>query len=321
MLKFLTGALLLFVVVSAVVVFRPSWMDSAIGGASAVLTALAWWEIASLSALFTVWAAACIRQIPEYTGAIVVRFGKPVRSRGPGLSFVFWPFEWIGETATLKEQNIDDWMSVETGGGGRPKKKEEIVKLDFSIEYHPVARKLVQFLSFTQDQLQGAIKQRVKSLLSIEGHKRKDREELVSRLPDVQKAVQDAFNGSHGDQYAVKIRFLIDDPEPPKELAEAMIRTEVQEKENERRELEEKKMLELAEKLVKKAEKHGEKLSIDAAMKRVQVQFKIVPESHQNNNYNVGDQLLQTGKEVILGVASMMKKDSGKRQGGKHGRP
>lgn len=286
---------------------------------SVFLSALAWWEIVSLAVLFTVWTAACIRQIPEYTGAIVVRFGKPVRSRGPGLSFVFWPIEWIGEAVSLKEQNLDGKMTAEA-------KNEDAVPLDYSIEYRPIAHNLVQFLSFEQSKLADAIKQRVKSLLSIEVGKRKDWDDVLEHIKDIAEAVQRGFNSSYGNQYAVHLRFMVDDPELSPELAKAADLKKAQEKENERRGIEQKKMMALARSMIKEEERHGRKISLQEAMDHLKVQFKIVTkQQNESTNKNTNEAGLNGAtlgaiKDIATTVIPMFIGKS-KRQGGKRGRP
>src|SRR3989344_9259384 len=171
-----------------------------------------------------------VRIIPPYTAAIVVRMGNPKRSIGPGTHCVFWPLEWIGEAHPLKERIIDDKMLTETAD-------EEVVPLDFSIEYSPLLSALVTFLGFNQEQIESAIKQRVKSLLSIAVRKRKDRDEVYDNLKVIAQEVQDEFQRSFSAQYGIRLRFLIDDPELPAKLAEAEVEREIQEKTNEKRKL------------------------------------------------------------------------------------
>ena len=215
-----------------------------------------------------------VRIVPPYTAAIVVRMGKPIRSIGPGTHFVFWPLEWVGEPISIKEKVIDDKMSTET-------ESEEVVPLDFSIEYAPYFAALVTFLGFSSDQIESAIKQRVKSLLSIAVRKRKDRDAVYDQMNYVAQEVQQEFLQKFSSQYGVYIRFLIDDPELPPKLVDAEVEREIQEKTNEKRKLDLTNLKKLANDLVQAAEKRGEKLSFDAALKRVQVHLGIVKEQHQ----------------------------------------
>src|SRR3989338_9288820 len=135
-----------------------------------------------------------VRIVPPYTAAIVVRMGNPIRSIGPGIHLVLWPLEWIGEPISLKEKVIDDKMSAET-------KDEEVVPLDFSIEYAPCLSAVVTFLRFSSEQIESAIKQRVKSLLSIAVRKRKDRDEVYDHLKEISEEVQVSFRHDFSSQY------------------------------------------------------------------------------------------------------------------------
>src|SRR3989344_1879371 len=92
-----------------------------------------------------------VRIVPPYTAAIVVRMGKPNRAIGPG-THLLWPWEWLGESISLKEKVIDDKMTAET-------EEEAVVSLDFSIEYAPCSSAVITFLSFSSDQIESAIKQ------------------------------------------------------------------------------------------------------------------------------------------------------------------
>lgn len=212
--------------------------------------------------------------VPPFTGAIVVRMGKPIRSIGPGTNFIFRPIEWIGECISLKEKVIDDKMTAET-------EDEEVVSIDYSIEYAPYLPALITFLGFTKDQVESAIKQRVKSLLSIAVRKRKDRDAVYDQISYVAQEVQTEFLQTFSNQYGVYLRFMIDDPELPKELAEAEVKREIQEKENERREIEMVKMRELAKAMVEDSKLSGKPMTFEKALEKVQIQFKIVPEERK----------------------------------------
>lgn len=250
-----------------------------------------------------------VRVIPPYMAAIVARMGKPVRSIGAGTHFVLWPLEWLEAVTSLKTKVIDEKMVAETDS-------EEVVPLDFSIEYAPLAHLLIQFLSYSQEEVVNAIKQRVASLVSVAVRKRKDRDETLNQISAIAKEVQDEFSGQFSNLYGVRVRFLIDDPELPPKLVEKEVEREMQEKENERRKLDVMNLKRVAAILVKEAEKRGEKLSFDAALKRVQVQLGIVKEQHQF--YGVDGQSLGVVRDILSMIFGGKHDDKDKRPIGFH---
>ncbi|OGY64859.1 MAG: hypothetical protein A3I24_03230 [Candidatus Harrisonbacteria bacterium RIFCSPLOWO2_02_FULL_41_13b] len=252
--------------------------------------------VAFISAMIFAFSIVCLfaRIVPPFMGAIVVRLGTPVRSIGPGLHFVLWPIESISEPTSLREKVIDDKMMTETRGDFDGDSGEEVVPLDFSIEYAPIQEWLIAFLTYTSSHLEDAIKQRIKSLLSIAVRKRKNRDEVYDSLKMITQEVQDEFFQNFSTQYGVRIRFMIDDPELPKELAEAEVKREIQKKENERRKLDVVAMADLAKHLVELSKPNEDAeptLTFEKGIEKAQVQLKIVPETR--TTYDLGDNAVQ----------------------------
>ncbi len=237
----------------------------------------------------------CVRVVEMEDGvekaAVISFFGRPYRPVGSGLVLLFQPLgipiERIAKTILLRECVIDDKMTAETKSK-REGGKEEVVPVDFSIEYRPFINGLLAHLRFAKDQVDSAIKQRVKSLLSIRVHDRKDRQEVYHDLVAIAAEVQEEFNRQHGEQYGVAIRFMIDDPELPPDIAEAERKREIQELENERRAIEMRKLKTMANQLVREAEKKGQKLSLEQALKLIQVQLGIIKESRSTYGLDPG---------------------------------
>lgn len=248
-----------------------------------------------------------VQIVPPYTADLIVFLGKPVRSRGSGICLVFRPLEWVSEAHSLKERTINDKMNAET-------KSKEVASLDFSIEYHAAERQLIQFLSFTQEQLENAIKQRIKSLLSIEVGEKEDWDDVQSHLEDIAKAVEAKFALLYASQYAVELRFMIDDPELDPKIVESANKLEIQKKENERRKIEIVEMQALARGIVKDAEKRGEKLTIQDAIDLLQVQFKIVQKEHKEERkvLELGAQTLWAIREAAKELAGLILEKGGK---------
>ena len=161
--------------------------------------------------------------------------------------------------------------------------------------------------------LKDAINQRLRSLLSEEARKRASdettgktgRDRVHDEKDQIAKAVEKEFMEKHASRYGVTLVFHIDDPELPAKLAEKEIEREVQKKENERREMEIKKLDELAENQVKKADARNEKMTFKEAQKNVQVALKIVPETREIKGLDEGT--LEVIRDVSKGISFFMK--------------
>ncbi len=248
--------------------------------------------------------------VPPYTGVIISFLGRPVRSAGPGLVLLLRPFEKITHAHFLERRAIPIKMNAET-------EDEEVVTLELSVEYQPSEKNLIRFLGFNQQQIEEALKERTKSLCSIEIRKRKDRDEVYDNLKVIASAMQADFktaNGINGftleEHYGIKLAsIMINDPELPPELVQAEVQREIQEKINEKRRLELKEIQSLAKVLVEEARKQGQDMQYQTAFKIVQVQFGIIKENY--SHYGLDKDTLVVIKELLPTlVEKLREKDS-----------
>lgn len=239
--------------------------------------------------------------IPPYTGAIISFLGKPIRSVGPGAHLLFRPLESVAQVVLLQRRKISIKMNAET-------KDEEVVSLDISIEHQPETERLIRFLGFVPDQIESALVARIKSICSIEIRKLKDRDAVYDNLNQISKAIQGGFrtekvvNGfTLEEHYGIHlISVMIDDPALPQKLVDAEVDREVQEKNNEKFGLEMKELKKQARLMVKEAERRGEKLSVEAAYKFLQVQRGIIKEDYRH--YGISKDTLKTLESLLLAL-------------------
>jgi len=222
-------------------------------------------------------------KVPPYHGVIISRLGKPVRSRGHGLHPRIPFIERVADVVSTKKRNVTFKLNAEAGN-------RDVVPLNISAEYYPNPKLLLRFFSFTQEQIQAAIVERLKSLLSIAIRGHRNRDTVYDALRDIANGVQESFQQetivSSGktrtleNYYGVQLpAVMIADPELPAALAEAEIEKERMQEVNKARGLEMNKIRSMARLMMKDAEKHGQTLSYQEAVRRVQIQFEKVSES------------------------------------------
>lgn len=210
----------------------------------------------ALGALFL-----CIVKVPPYTGIIISFLGKPVRSRGHGVHLRIPLLEQVGDFVSTRKRNVKFKLNAEAHN-------RDVIPLNISAEYYPNPKLLLRFFSFTKEQIEEAVIERLKSLLSIEVHKKdyKNRDGVYDNLRAVANSAQNAFKTetivSSGkkrtleDYYGVQLpAVMIADPELPAALAEAELEKERMQELNKARGLEWNKMLAMAEQVVKRVEK------------------------------------------------------------------
>ncbi|MEK7192075.1 MAG: SPFH domain-containing protein [Patescibacteria group bacterium] len=220
--------------------------------------------------------------VQPYEAIIITRFGKPVRSAGSGLAFIFWPIESAGIVHSLKRGNISLEMNAEA-------MNRDVVKLNINVEYQPDETGIIRFLGFKQDQIESAIQDRVKSLCTIEVRNRKSRDKVYEEIAAINNAMTASFendlavNGQTLERhYGIDlISIIINDPEYPKALADAELKKEIQQEENNRRKLEMKNLQKIARDLVEEAKKNGQDLNYQTALEITQRQFGIIKTEHK----------------------------------------
>ncbi len=242
------------------------------------------------------------------TAAMLDFLGKPWRSVGSGLILVFRPFgipvERIAKTISLKKVMVskeNSTINAETAD-------EESIKLDYAVWYRVTVAGLIKALSFGEELTQ-AINERIRSLISTDirthivkekGSKKTLRDIVHDTKDEIAKRISDLFNGRcpkkpgsqrkdcYANEFGVELTFAIDDPETPADLVNAKLKVEVQEKENQRRALEMRKLKTMANQLVAAAEKRGQKLNFEQAMEAIQIQLGIVKKTNATFGLNPG---------------------------------
>ena len=230
------------------------------------------------------------------TAAMLDFLGKPWRSVGSGLILVFRPFgipvERIAKTISLKKMMVskeNSTINAETAD-------EESIKLDYAVWYRVTVAGLIKALSFGEELTQ-AINERIRSLIStdirthivkVHGSKKTLRDIVHDTKDEIACRIQKAFKDRYACEFGVELVFAIDDPETPADLVNAKLKVEVQEKENQRRALEMRKLKTMANQLVAAAEKRGQKLNFEQAMEAIQIQLGIVKKTNATFGLNPG---------------------------------
>ena len=222
--------------------------------------------ILGCAALFAVFIFFSFLVVDPFTGKIITRFGKMVRSVGPGLRWL-WPWERVEFSISLQKRVVNFKGEFETDA-------EEPVDLEIMYEYVPDSRRLMQFQSFDQTKIEGLLTERVRSVLQAIVRTKKNRDEVMNHLRDIAAGAKidfEAATAENGDllqeYYGINLQAItISDPKLPEKLKEAAVAKEVQEKENERRAMEMAKIKSMADALVRSSKKLGKELSYEDAL-------------------------------------------------------
>lgn len=208
--------------------------------------------------------------VDPFQGKIITRFGKMIRSAGPGLRWL-WPWERVEYTISLLKRVANFTGEFETDA-------EEPVDLEVMFEYVPHPSRLVQiqYFDFEKDpkKLEGLLTERIRSVLQSVIRTKKNRDEVMNHLRDIASGAKIDFEAAmaeNGDllqeYYGINLQAItIADPKLPEKLKQAAVEREVQEKENKRRALEMTKIKSMAEALVKSSKKLGKELSYEVAL-------------------------------------------------------
>jgi hypothetical protein len=221
-----------------------------------------------------------VRMLDGVRSAALVEFlGTPVRS-GSGFMLVFQPigipFESVTATVVLKEDTIDDKLEADTAD-------EETIPIDYFVEFHRTASGMINALRFGEN-LKSTINQCVRSLISTEVRKihadgvtgKTGRDIVHDTKDEIARKVQAEFMSKYAWRYGVELVFRIDDPVTPKELADAQLAIEVQEKQNKKRESDLAKIDALVAKRVADSKEQGTPITVREAHEGVQVDLKLV---------------------------------------------
>lgn len=216
----------------------------------------------------------CGRFVPEYTGIVILnRFTGKMRSRGSGLRWLL-PWEKIVRITSLEKKTHSFEATFEA-------KDESPITLRTNIDEVAHDLHLVDYLSFNDEDRIKSIIERLKSILTIEIRKKKNRDEVMDNLGLIAKTAKETFENALSESgrplqeyYGVNLKALvIADKDLPKALQDAQVEREAMEKKNETRALEMKTLKKLASEFVKEAERRGEKMSFENALTAVQLQF------------------------------------------------
>lgn len=213
--------------------------------------------------------------VRPYTGDIISRFGKPIRSVGPGLRWIWW-WEEAEEEIPLEKISVPFEGEFETKG-------KDPVDLKIIYEYMPCPSRLIQYRSFGKDpnQLKTLLTERLRSLITIITRTKKNRKEVLDAVKTIGPAVKADFESGQAENgdllqeyYAINLLAVtITDPVLPPELKKAIIDREAVVEQNKRRGKELAKDKQMAAALVKEAERHNQHLDFEKALGFVHLKF------------------------------------------------
>lgn len=209
----------------------------------------------------------CFYIIPPYEGFIIARFGKPVRTIGPGLRWAWWLIEKPVSGTYLEKQNMSFEAEFETAAN-------EPVRLSVVFEYEPVVSRLIQFLSFERKEIPQLLMDRVKSIFSILVRTYPNRTSVLNNIGKIADDAKVAFGPDLEEYYGIKfLMVVIIDPVLPEVLREAIVQGEAVVVLNQNRRLEIENLQALAKSLVEDAKAQGVPLDYATALNVLQIQF------------------------------------------------
>lgn len=232
--------------------------------------------------------------VPAYTGVILTFFGKPWKSLGPGLFFRIPGAMSVERTVFLEKKMISIEADFED-------QDEEVIPLKISVEYQPAAQHLIAFCNFDKNQIEKAIKERIKQILSVEIRTHQNRDSVMDNINDISKNAKSVFENTLAEDGVNKLEeyyginltaVVIADPELPEELKKAAIEREAMEKTNLTRDLEMKKIKQIASKLVKEAKKQGQSLKFETALEIVMINLGRIKK--ENRQFGLSKDTLDT---------------------------
>ncbi len=248
--------------------------------------------------------------VPAWTAAVFSNVWKgPCRSRGPGLRLCIPGLESVVEEHSIKERMTPGEMDAET-------QDEVPVPLSFFMEWHPDPSNMITFLGFEQADIEKALVERFKSIVSIIVRAKETFDEVYDKLDAIACEVYKNFTeveDDHGQTLAGHYGIVVSatrfsDPKVPQKIADAKLELEAMRKTNQKRTIEmkttnalrgkEMKKLEaLAHALVQKAKENGQELNFQTALKEVRFGLGISPE--ENRNYGLNPDTLNVLKNIL----------------------
>ena len=216
--------------------------------------------------------------IPAYTGVLVINtLTGSLRSCGPGLQLI-WPWEQIvaNSETELKKQSHNFENDFET-------KDKSTLSLKISFDFSPLESHLEEYQRFNSADRLAGITERLKSILAIIIHEYEDRGSVMEKQDVISKEAKNRFEKALSEDgrplqeyYGVNLKALvIADVGLPQLLKDAQTQREATVKQNETRELEMKKLKEMARALVNESKKAGagKEMPFEKAMEIIQLQF------------------------------------------------
>ena len=242
----------------------------------------------------------CLMTVPAYTGVVIInKLTGSLRSCGAGLRLLF-PWETIADSGiSLKKNSHAFDADFET-------KDESTISLRISFDEMANEHHLVEFQAFAlKDRING-ITERIKSILSIEIRKLKNRDAVIDTLKNLAEEAKKNFEEMLSEKsrpleeyYGTNLKVLtIADVALPQALKDAQVEKEAIVKRNETRQLEMTKMKQMARALVKES---GDSMPLQTALEVIQVQFEKIEKKIQIFGVEKGTQQALTDilKEVI----------------------
>lgn len=237
--------------------------------------------------------------VPSYTGVILGFFGSPWKSIGPGGPYFRIPGVITFERVVPLEKVAVGFKVV------LEDQAEEAIPMDIYYEYMPDPNNLINYCSFSKLQIENAVKERIRNILSIETRKYKKRDDVLDNIHELSRVAKEKFecacagNGTPIEiYYGIKVTTIaVADPELPEELKQAAIQREVMEKTNETRGVEMEKIKQIAKSLIKAARKHDQDLRYETALELVLINLGKIKQ--ENKLWGLNEETLAAIRELL----------------------
>lgn len=238
--------------------------------------------------------------VPAYVGAVFCnRLTGRNRSVETGWRFRVPWLEYVAAQRSIKKRMLSEEMDAET-------QDELPVPLKFFLEWRPDPKRLDVHVSFGEEaDIEKALEERFKSLATPIFRSKENFDKAYDELPTIAAQIHRDFTETRDgagetleEHYGIIVSAArFSDPAVPKKIADAKLDLEAMRKTNEKREIEMEmtnklrgkemtKLKSMANAWVKQAEKNGQKLDFQTALKIIQAQLGIIKESAETKGLN-----------------------------------
>lgn len=234
--------------------------------------------------------------VKPWKGVVIARFSKPHRSCGSGIHFRIPLVEKIIAVCSTKKRQFYFKIDVEAENNDR-------VPLDVHGDFYPDTKKLITYLSFTEDGFKSSLEKKIESIVTVVCRNRKNRKAIHDGINDIAEKVKQKFRlkGLEG-YFGIKLdNIVIPDPKLPPEIAKAEVEAEKMRELNKARRIEMNEMRNIARKIIREAKKFDQDISFEEAIRRAQIQFGKVKEVNHRYGLNrdTGIMIHDLLKEVL----------------------